>query len=285
MENTNLSFDGEVGYISREAMMNIANSVRRMLIEADKSYNIYEIIANLQKVPSVNEFCEGNLINIELNPINIKPYAFHKYSSLINCVPNVKRLKTIGEYSFSECKNLETFGDFSKRNEELSTENLDTWDLETIGVHAFENCKKLNHFNLSKATKLSTIPNACFCNCESLENIELPNSIKEILRWAFKNTSIHTIILPESVKKIGVEAFTQDAPNNGERGLQKLYITKSVTEEDPTICTLDSANAFQNAPFQAEASICFPDQKTLDAYKNATNWSNWSQYMCVAKPE
>ena len=49
-----------------------------------------------------------------------------------------------------------------------------------------------------------------FANCTALETIKLPNNLKNIEEVAFVNTSLKSVIIPDSVVKIGASAFDKD---------------------------------------------------------------------------
>lgn len=77
-------------------------------------------------------------------------------------------------------------------------------------------CKKLVEVNLS-----STVKQLCLENCISLEKVELPEGLEELLNNALKNTAITEITLPESLKIIRSDVF---------RGtkIERLTIPKNV---------------------------------------------------------
>ena len=104
--------------------------------------------------------------------------------------------------------------------------------LESIGGSAFESCYNLFSVDLSRCTKLTTIAGWAFQDCEHLETVKLPTSLTSIgtsafntcydlvsvnlsectqLRSiedsAFRFAALTTLDLPQSVTKLGFEAF------------------------------------------------------------------------------
>lgn len=67
-----------------------------------------------------------------------------------------------------------------------------------IGSHSFEDCKKIMSVDVSQSL-LNYIPPYCFSNCISLVRIKLPDSITTIKEYAFKNTGLSELILPDIV--------------------------------------------------------------------------------------
>ena len=77
-------------------------------------------------------------------------------------------------------------------------------------------CEKLVEVNLS-----STVKQLCLDNCISLEKVELPEGLEELLDYALRNTAITEITLPESLVKIGNAVFN-------ETKIERLTIPKNV---------------------------------------------------------
>lgn len=65
-----------------------------------------------------------------------------------------------------------------------------------------------------------------FENCNNLQSVSLPNSIKEIKRMAFLGSGMETISIPDSVKTIGECAFAES------NSLKTIIIPDSVTKLD-----------------------------------------------------
>ena len=68
-----------------------------------------------------------------------------------------------------------------------------------------------------------------FCECESLAEVQLPDSLKKISYCAFSDCiALQTVTVPDGVTTIGDNAF------GGCKSLEKMVIPNSVTSIDPT---------------------------------------------------
>ena len=113
-----------------------------------------------------------------------------------------KSLKTIGSYTFCNCRNVKTF-DLSKCS-----------NLESIGICAFCNCSSATSIILPEDSKLSNLPGGCFAYCSSLEHFTVPKTIKSIDSDSPTNYGVFVSSLksinfstPSSCTKIGNKAF------------------------------------------------------------------------------
>jgi hypothetical protein len=75
---------------------------------------------------------------------------------------------------------------------------------------------------ITLADDTEIIPESVFANCESLESINLPDSVTAINNYAFDESGIRSINLGEHVTTIGERAFARSA-------LENIYISSSVT--------------------------------------------------------
>ena len=134
-------------------------------------------------------------ITLSENLTSIPSKSFYKCKSLKSIViPN--SVKSIAKEAFSECPKLEsvTIGDGCK----------------SIGDYAFYRCINLEKVHLGK--NLESIGAEVFNGyyndyCKKLTSIELPNSLVSIDEYAFANTALTQITIPENVTFIGAKAF------------------------------------------------------------------------------
>ena len=189
------------------------------------SYSVPESVLTIKK----NSFGKNNkLTEIILNNLmDIENNAFYECEKLekINCVsgnnifcsidgvlydklgtcliayPQNKRdrnysipdsVKTIGDYSFFHCKNLN----------KIDIPN----SVELIGENAFEECTGITQLDLPNSVK--TINSGAFIFCTGLKSISIPNSVTEIKNSCFNGCSRLTDInVPNSVLIIESSAF------------------------------------------------------------------------------
>jgi len=75
----------------------------------------------------------------------------------------------------------------------------------TIGNYAFYDCQNLSSVKLS--SNITVIQDSVFQNCQKLTSITLPESLKTIGVQAFSDTSLESIVIPKGVTSIGKNAF------------------------------------------------------------------------------
>ncbi len=133
-----------------------------------------------------------------------------------------RNVSTISQEVFTGCKDLlaVTFESESK------IENIPAWlfsgadnlrritfedecELKQFEARACEGLLYLESIDFSGCDKLTNIDNYAFRNCISLENLTLPDSMKEIGRYAFYGCNkMNEMRLPEGLSSIGRYAFT-----------------------------------------------------------------------------
>ncbi len=104
-------------------------------------------------------------------------------------------LSTISEQAFSGCTTLSTvtFGS----------------GVETIGVQAFSECTTLN--NVTIGSGVETISKEAFLDCTALATVTFGEKVASIGEFAFKNTGITTLTMPNTVTSLGKGAFANCA--------------------------------------------------------------------------
>ena len=76
-----------------------------------------------------------------------------------------------------------------------------------ICEYAFNYCRNLQAVVFEENSQLTTINNSAFENCIKLSNINLPNNLLSIGSYAFSNTAITQITIPEGIKTISCALF------------------------------------------------------------------------------
>lgn len=128
----------------------------------------------------------------------------------------------------------------------------------TLCENMFSGCKKLTAVTLAEG--ITTIPDGAFYNCTKLVDFELPSSVERIGANAFKNCSSLSGLKLESIKAIGIGAFsgTQFSSLEISANLIEIGIGPG--------CFLDDLDAIsvpeENPAFTVENGILYNKDKT-----------------------
>lgn len=132
-----------------------------------------------------------------------------------------------------------------------------------LGGNAFNFCKNLTSVTIPDGVTM--IETSCFYSCTSLLEIFIPDSVTIIGSSAFAGSSIiERIEIGTGVTRIANTAF------------QNCYALKTFICHATTPPTIQS-NSFLNVP-DDQLEIYVPAE-SVEAYKNATNWSNRAEYI------
>ncbi len=104
-------------------------------------------------------------------------FAWNRQKNSITKVVIESGISGIGDYAFSECKNLYSVTIPSS--------------VKSIGAHAFQNCASLESVKLP--SKLKTINYGVFSGCTDLEYVTIPITVKKIYSGAFTGCDTLTI--------------------------------------------------------------------------------------------
>ena len=123
------------------------------------------------------------------------------------------QLREIGQSCFADLNlltsiNLETssapymiIGEEAFRNSSLTSISLP--NVRIIHDNAFSACKKLEVVNIPINSPLEEMGDYAFYYCPSLSSFTFPDGIKKIGKSVLSNTSVSTIVLPESLEFVG----------------------------------------------------------------------------------
>ena len=151
---------------------------------------------------------------------------------------------SIGTYAFSDCSNLTS----------ISIPE----GVTSIGSFAFYGCSGLTSIILPST--LTSIGSDAFNACTSLTSITIPEGVTKIGGSTFyRCTSLTSITIPEGVTSIGNYAFS---------GCSSLTTMRVEATEPPT---LKNTSAISTATTQIQVPMA-----SVEAYKTATNWSNFA---------
>lgn len=140
----------------------------------------------------------------------------------------------------------------------------------SIGDYAFASAKNLVEFD----GYLSYVGEGAFQYCDSLDVFNFSDSIKTISRYAFYNTNIGDLIIPNSVDTIGEYAFSNADINNLYIGSGLQYLGDKAFFENENLVTIsvDDDNYFFDSRDNSNALIEVKESEiTLIVASNSTN--------------
>lgn len=214
---------------------------------------------------TLTEITAADLAGIE----SIKNYAFC-YASHIKTIEFPNTLKTIGYEAFYNCsgltginlpEGLETILNsafYQSRN--LTGDIVLPNTLTSFGSNVFA-YTGITSVVVSK--RLTELPYNAFYECRSLKTVTLPSTITTIGSQGFAYCNIKTITLPASIISLGNSCFYE---------CHALRTVTILSVTPPTIGT----NVFKGA--SGLEKIIVP-KGSGDAYKAATNWSEWADFI------
>ena len=136
-------------------------------------------------------------------------------------------------------------------------------NVTSIGNYAFNNCYSLTSITIPDG--VTSIGSYAFRYCYSLTSITIPDSVTSIGNYAFNNCrSLTSITIPDGVTNIGSGAF------------RNCYSIKQYIIERSVPPTLSNSNAFNGI---VPCCYIYVPAASLNAYKTATNWSVYANYM------
>ena len=182
---------------------------------------------------------------------SIGAQAFEYYP--IQSVTIPASVASMGKNAFRMCENL--------------TEVEIAYGVPSIGQGAFACCYSLKSVNIPNS--VTEIMNGAFMSCIALESVTLPEGLTQINPTTFQNcNALASITIPASVTSIGGAAFQ----------LMSTEYQRTVTMLSPTPPVLSTGNVFNTV---GSNYIVVP-AGSGDAYKNATYWSAWADYITEA---
>ncbi len=168
-----------------------------------------------------------------------------------------------------------------------------------IGESAFENCRQLKSVTFASSCKLAKIEANAFLNCSAIDNVELPDRVKQIGAGAFKNcnglssfrcsdklmsigdsafendSSLSEITLSDTVNNIGKRAFS----NTGLRYISLSKNLKEVSEEAFADCYL-LEQVVLSSGITLIKEKAFANCSNLSRINNLTNLHIQAQAFC-----
>lgn len=140
--------------------------------------------------------------------------------------------------------------------------------------------------NIVIPDSVTFMDDGAFSNCFSLSSVHIGQGLTKILTGAFNNASLTEVFIPDNIISIGQASFRYIET------LEKVTIGKNVSEilrvafgdcnklkevyckaSNPPICYSD---IFQNIN---PGFMIYVPTESVDAYKSATNWSIYADYI------
>ena len=251
---------------------------------------IPDSVTTIGRVAFMNTPYYNNQLNWENNTLYIDNHLI-KYNGTANNIIIKDNIITLADEAFSENAYLKTINLPSNlrnigKNAFYNCTSLKSITIpdsvETIGVSAFEECRTVTNINIpNNITKIEnrafykvgshsgrdipiiihnniiSIGDEAFCEA-SLGELIIKNGIEYIGKSAFYKAGINSsmVHIPESVKFIGAQAFTNNSY------VQSYYFYSKI----PPVLEQYCFNG---------ANIYVPTD-SVDVYKSATNWSAYS---------
>ena len=219
--------------------------------------------------------------------------AFYGCSSLTSVtIPD--SVTTIGDYAFSCCSSLTsitipdsvtTIGYEAFRGCSSLTSVTIGDSVTSIGKWAFYECSSLTSVTIPDS--VTTIGNGAFKYCRSLTSVTIPDSVTTIGSSAFSGcSSLTSVTIPDSVTSIGEGAFESCAvleqvvigsgvENIYSYAFRYCYVLNDISIKATTPPSID-ATSFSDI---GTSPIFYVPTESVEAYKSATNWSDYANYI------
>lgn len=252
----------------------------------DDGFNGCNKLATLNLPSTLKKFGKRALNNTKISEVNISSSidfiddtAFNNCFNLTNI--NVNPLNNI--YTSENGVLYEVTGPDSLRLMKCPEAKIGLVtvrsECDDITKEAFKNCSKVTQIDLSNTTKITSLNESVFENCNSLERgIIIPSTVTTIKDSAFKNCSssnFTSLLIPSSVTSIADNAF------DGMSSLKAFVVetdNENYTTDDNCLYTIDYDTLIK-IPCGKEGMVTInSDVQTLgpNAFNNCTKLTKYS---------
>lgn len=174
---------------------------------------------------------------------SIKSSIFRNCFNLKKVDMQVLNLTRIPDHMFDSCTSL--------------TQIILPLNIIEIGKFSFYNCSNLQTIDIENSS-ITTLSDYSFANCAKLITIKLPKNLCQIGEYCFANTSLNTLHLPETTRKLCEGAFYHTKLENLE--ISDCLISK-ITSYSFAHCNLTSI--FLHPSIRSLGISCFEGNKFL----------------------
>ena len=262
------------------------------------------MIVNMENKSGVTLATQGKYCteNIEVVPtFEMGGSASSKLASVVDgtvteiTAEDLAGVTSIRDYAFYACTNLKSIkipDGITKINNNAfnncgSLTAISIPDgVSVIGSNAFRYCSKLSNINIPSSVK--SLGDYTFYSCVSLTSITIPDSVTSIGNYAFSGcSSLPSIEIPDSVTTILSSAFyrclslTSITIPQGVTSIGNSALQIGSEENKATIAFLGTIPpTISTSTFKAtQLNKIIVPAGCADAYKSATNWSNFADYI------
>lgn len=218
--------------------------------------------------------------------------GFDKYS-MRNLKTCIKELEINGdpgmklpEYCFDGCENIENIvisgavdvpRDMFGKCTGMKKVTLKN-GVRSIGEDAFRDCSSLESV-IFENTVLEKISDGAFSGCSALSSIALPDSVTEIEKYAFFETGLRNIQLPEKLTLIGAYAFCNC--KNLEQVQLPSQLNKLGTDAFRNCTSLDKIDIPAGLKQIESATFCNTGLTSVTLHEGLTKIEDWAFHACL----